>query len=277
MVLALESVGVRVEVHHHEVATGGQTEIDMRFDTLTKMADRVMWYKYVTKNTARKHGKTVTFMPKPLFQDNGSGMHTHQSLWKNGKNLFYEVGGYADISKMCLHYIGGILKHAPALLAFIAPSTNSYRRLVPGYEAPINLVYSQRNRSACIRIPVYSRSEKAKRIEFRTPDPSCNPYLSFAACVMAGLDGIVNKIDPGQPIDKDLYELPPEEQKAIKQLPGSLDVVLDNLEKDHDFLLKGDIFTPDLIETWLEYKRKNEVDAIRLRPHPHEFSLYYDI
>jgi glutamine synthetase len=249
----------------------------MRFDTLTKMADRVMWYKYVTKNTARKHGKTVTFMPKPLFQDNGSGMHTHQSLWKNGKNLFYEVGGYADISKMCLHYIGGILKHAPALLAFIAPSTNSYRRLVPGYEAPINLVYSQRNRSACIRIPVYSRSEKAKRIEFRTPDPSCNPYLSFAACVMAGLDGIVNKIDPGQPIDKDLYELPPEEQKAIKQLPGSLDVVLDNLEKDHDFLLKGDVFTPDLIETWLEYKRKNEVDAIRLRPHPHEFALYYDI
>jgi glutamine synthetase len=277
MVLNLEKVGVRVEVHHHEVATAGQSEIDMRFDTLTKMADRVMWYKYVTKNTARKHGKTVTFMPKPLFQDNGSGMHTHQSLWKNGKNLFYEVGGYADISKMCLHYIGGILKHAPALLAFIAPSTNSYRRLVPGYEAPINLVYSQRNRSACIRIPVYSRSEKAKRIEFRTPDPSCNPYLSFAACVMAGLDGIVNKIDPGQPIDKDLYELPPEEQKAIKQLPGSLDVVLDNLEKDHDFLLKGDVFTPDLIETWLEYKRKNEVDAIRLRPHPHEFSLYYDI
>jgi glutamine synthetase len=277
MVLNLEKVGVRVEVHHHEVATAGQSEIDMRFDTLTKMADKVMWYKYVTKNTARKHGKTVTFMPKPLFQDNGSGMHTHQSLWKNGKNLFYEVGGYADISKTCLHYIGGILKHAPALLAFIAPSTNSYRRLVPGYEAPINLVYSQRNRSACIRIPVYSRSEKAKRIEFRTPDPSCNPYLSFAACVMAGLDGIVNKIDPGQPIDKDLYELPPEEQKAIKQLPGSLDVVLDNLEKDHDFLLKGDVFTPDLIETWLEYKRKNEVDAIRLRPHPYEFALYFDI
>jgi len=277
MVLNLEKVGVRVEVHHHEVATAGQTEIDMRFDTLTKMADKVMWYKYVTKNTARVHGKTVTFMPKPLFQDNGSGMHTHQSLWRNGKNLFYEVGGYADISKACLHYIGGILKHAPALLAFIAPSTNSYRRLVPGYEAPINLVYSQRNRSACIRIPVYSRSEKAKRIEFRTPDPSCNPYLSFAACVMAGLDGIVNKLDPGQPIDKDLYELPPEEAKAVKQLPGSLDVVLDALEKDHDFLLKGDVFTPDLIETWLDYKRKNEVDAIRLRPHPHEFALYFDI
>jgi glutamine synthetase len=277
MVLNLESVGVKVEVHHHEVGTAGQTEIDMRFDTLTKMADRVMWYKYVTKNTARKHGKTVTFMPKPIFQDNGSGMHTHQSLWKGGKNLFYEVGGYADISKTCLHYIGGILKHAPALLAIIAPTTNSYRRLVPGYEAPINLVYSQRNRSACVRIPMYSRSEKAKRIEFRTPDPSCNPYLSFAACLMAGLDGVVNKIDPGAPIDKDLYELPPDEAKAVKQLPGSLDVVLDNLEKDHDFLLKGDVFTPDMIETWLEYKRKNEVDPIRLRPHPHEFALYFDI
>jgi glutamine synthetase len=277
MVLNLERVGIRVEVHHHEVGTAGQTEIDMRFDTLTKMADKVMWYKYVTKNTARKYGKTVTFMPKPIFQDNGSGMHTHQSIWKNGKNLFYEVGGYADISKTCLHYIGGILKHAPALLALIAPTTNSYRRLVPGYEAPINLVYSQRNRSACVRIPVYSRSEKAKRIEFRTPDPSCNPYLSFAACLMAGLDGVVNKIDPGQPIDKDLYELPPEEAKAVKQLPGSLDVVLDALEKDHDFLLKGDVFTPDLIETWLEYKRKSELDAVRLRPHPYEFALYFDI
>ena len=220
MVLALESVGVRVEVHHHEVATGGQTEIDMRYDTLTKMADKVCWYKYCAKNTARKWGKTATFMPKPLFQDNGSGMHTHQSLWKNGKNLFYERGGYADISKICLYYIGGILKHAPALLALIAPSTNSYKRLVPGYEAPINLVYSQRNRSAAIRIPVYSKSEGAKRIEFRTPDPTCNPYLSFAACLMAGLDGIANKIDPGKPVDKDLYELPPAEQKKIKQLPG---------------------------------------------------------
>src|SRR3989442_1318096 len=208
MVLALESVGVRIEVHHHEVATAGQTEVDMRFDTLTKMADKVMWYKYCAKNTARKWGKTATFMPKPLFQDNGSGMHTHQSLWKGGKNLFYERGGYADISKTCLYYIGGILKHAPALLALIAPSTNSYKRLVPGYEAPINLVYSQRNRSAAIRIPVYSKSEGAKRIEFRTPDPTCNPYLSFAACVMAGLDGIANKIDPGKPVDKDLYELP---------------------------------------------------------------------
>jgi len=277
MVLALESVGVRIEVHHHEVATGGQTEIDMRFDTLTKMADKVCWYKYCAKNTAKKWGKTATFMPKPLFQDNGSGMHTHQSIWKNGKNLFYERGGYADISKMCLYYIGGILKHAPALLAFIAPSTNSYKRLVPGYEAPINLVYSQRNRSAAIRIPMYSKKEGAKRIEFRTPDPTCNPYLSFAACVMAGLDGVANKIDPGKPVDKDLYELPPAEQKRIKQLPGALDIVLDNLEKDHAFLLKGDVFTPDLIETWIDYKRKNEVDPVRLRPHPYEFALYYDI
>jgi glutamine synthetase len=277
MVLALESVGVRVEVHHHEVATGGQTEIDMRFDTLTKMADKVLWYKYCAKNTARKWGKTATFMPKPLFQDNGSGMHTHQSLWKGGKNLFYERGGYADISKTCLYYIGGILKHAPALLALIAPSTNSYKRLVPGYEAPINLVYSQRNRSAAIRIPMYSKSEGAKRIEFRTPDPTCNPYLSFAACLMAGLDGVANKIDPGKPVDKDLYELPPAEQKKIKQLPGDLSIVLDNLEKSHDWLLKGDVFTPDVIETWLEYKRKNEVDAVRLRPHPWEFALYFDI
>src|SRR5215831_15292107 len=206
------------------------------------MADKVCWYKYCAKNTAKEWGKTATFMPKPLFQDNGSGMHTHQSIWRNGKNLFYERGGYADISKTCLYYIGGILKHAPALLAFIAPSTNSYKRLVPGYEAPINLVYSQRNRSAAIRIPMYSKAEGAKRIEFRTPDPTCNPYLSFAACVMAGLD-----------------------------------VVLDNLEKDHAFLLKGDVFTPDLIETWIEYKRKNEVDPVRLRPHPYEFALYYDI
>src|SRR5215510_14049153 len=277
MVLALESVGVKIEVHHHEVATGGQTEIDMRFDTLTKMADKVYWYKYVTKNVARKYGKTVTFMPKPIFQDNGSGMHTHQSLWKEGKNLFYEKGGYADLSQTCLYYIGGILKHAPALCALIAPTTNSYRRLVPGYEAPINLAYSQRNRSAAVRIPMYSKSEKAKRIEFRTPDPTCNPYLSFAACVMAGLDGVANKIDPGAPFDKDLYELPPEEAAEIKQLPGSLDEVLNALEKDHAFLLKGDVFTPDLIETWISYKRKNEVDAIRLRPHPWEFALYFNI
>jgi glutamine synthetase len=277
MVLNLESVGVKIEVHHHEVASAGQTEIDMRFDTLLKMADKVLWYKYVTKNTAKKHGKTVTFMPKPIFQDNGSGMHTHQSLWKGGKNLFYGKGGYADISDMCRYYIGGILKHAPALLAFIAPSTNSYRRLVPGYEAPINLAYSARNRSAAVRIPMYSNSEKAKRLEFRTPDPTCNPYLSFAACVMAGLDGVQNKIDPGQPLDKDLYELPPEEAAQIKQLPGSLDVALDNLEQDHEFLLKCDVFTKDFIDTWIDYKRKNEVDAIRLRPHPYEFTLYFDI
>ncbi len=277
MVLALESIGVKIEVHHHEVASGGQTEVDMRFNTLTKMADSVLWYKYCAKNTAQKHGKTATFMPKPLFQDNGSGMHTHQSLWKEGKNLFYEKGGYADLSQACLYYIGGILKHAPALCALIAPTTNSYRRLVPGYEAPINLAYSKRNRSAAIRIPMYSKSEKAKRIEFRTPDPTCNPYLSFAACVMAGLDGIANRIDPGKPLEKDLYELPPEEAAEIKQLPGSLEEVLDALEVDHGFLLKGDVFTPDLISTWIDYKRKNEVDAIRLRPHPWEFALYFDI
>jgi glutamine synthetase len=277
MVLALESVGVKVEVHHHEVATAGQTEVDMRYGTLTKMADSVLWYKYCAKNTARRHGKTACFMPKPLFQDNGSGMHTHQSLWRKGKNIFYDKGAYADVSRTCLYYIGGILKHAPALCALIAPTTNSYRRLVPGYEAPINLVYSARNRSACVRIPMYSRSEKAKRIEFRTPDPSCNPYLAFAACLMAGLDGIAHKIDPGKPVDKDLYELPEPEAKRIQQLPGSLDVVLDALEKDHQFLLRGEVFTSDLIETWIDYKRKNEVDAIRLRPHPWEFVLYSDI
>jgi len=277
MVLALASVGIPVEVHHHEVGTAGQTEVDMRFDTLTRMADRVLWYKYCAKNTARKFGKTATFMPKPIFQDNGSGMHTHQSLWKDGKNLFFEAGGYADISQMCLNYIGGILAHAPALCALIAPTTNSYRRLVPGYEAPINLAYSKRNRSACVRIPMYSRSEKAKRIEFRTPDPSCNPYLSFAACLMAGLDGVERKLDPGEPIDKDLYELPPEEAAKVKQLPGSLSEVLNALEADHEFLMKGGVFTSDLIRTWIDYKRKNEVDPIRLRPHPWEFALYFDI
>src|SRR6267143_1139773 len=239
MVQTMIKCGLDIECHHHEVATGGQCEIDQKFDTLVKSADNMMLYKYVIRNVAYRHGKSVTFMPQPLFQDNGSGMHTHQSLWKGGKNLFYERGGYADISKTCLYYIGGILKHAPALLALIAPSTNSYKRLVPGYEAPINLVYSQRNRSAAIRIPVYSKSEGAKRIEFRTPDPTCNPYLSFAACLMAGLDGIANKIDPGKPVDKDLYELPPAEQKKIKQLPGDLSIVLDNLEKSHDWLLKG--------------------------------------
>src|SRR5437899_2063994 len=277
MVLALESVGVRIEVHHHEVATAGQTEVDMRFDTLTKMADKVMWYKYCAKNTARKWGKTATFMPKPLFQDNGSGMHTHQSLWKNGKNIFFDKKGYGLISETARHYIGGLLKHAHALCGFIAPTTNSYRRLVPGYEAPINLVYSARNRSACVRIPMYSTSEKAKRLEFRTPDPSCNPYFAFPAMLMAGLDGIRNKIEPPKPIDKDLYELEPEEAAKVKSMPGSLDQALDALEKDHEFLLRGDVFTKDVIETWLEYKRKKEVDAMRLRPHPHEFALYFDI
>ncbi|MBI3354130.1 MAG: type I glutamate--ammonia ligase [Nitrospirae bacterium] len=277
MLLTLEKVGIAVEVHHHEVATAGQCEIDMKFDTLTTMADKVMKYKYVLKNIAKKHNKTVTFMPKPIFMDNGSGMHVHQSLWKNNKNLFFKLGGYGDVSETAIHYIGGLLKHAPALCALIAPTTNSYRRLVPGYEAPINLVYSQRNRSACVRIPMYSKSEKSKRIEFRTPDPSCNPYLAFPAMLMAGLDGIQNKIEPPKPIDKDLYELEPEEAGKIKHLPGSLDVVLDALEKDHDFLLKGDVFTKDLIETWIAYKRAKEVDAIRLRPHPYEFALYYDI
>jgi glutamine synthetase len=277
MVLALESVGVRVEVHHHEVVTGGQTEIDMRFDTMTKMADKVLLYKYVVKNTAKKRGKVVTVMPKPLFQDNGSGMHCHQSLWKGGKNLFYDKKGYGLISDTARYYIGGLIKHAHALCAFIAPTTNSYRRLVPGYEAPINLVYSARNRSACVRIPMYSTSEKAKRLEFRTPDPSCNPYFAFPAMLMAGIDGIRNKTEPPKPIDKNLYELEPEEAAKVKSMPGSLDQALDALEKDHDFLLKGDVFTKDVITTWLEFKRKHEVDAIRLRPHPWEFALYFDI
>jgi glutamine synthetase len=276
MLRTLEKCGVVVEIHHHEVGTAGQAEIDMRYTTLTKMADQVLIYKYVIKNVARKHSKTVTVMPKPIFQDNGSGMHTHQSLWKGGKNLFYDKKGYALISNAARHYIGGLLKHADALCAFIAPTTNSYRRLVPGYEAPINLVYSQRNRSACVRIPMYSTSEKAKRIEFRTPDPSCNPYYAFGAMLMAGLDGIKNKIEPPKPIDKDLYELEPEEAAKVKSVPGSLDQTLDALERDHEFLLKGDVFTKDVIETWLNYKRKKEVDAIRLRPHPYEFALYFD-
>src|SRR5213594_3417212 len=277
MVRNLEKCGVKIEVHHHEVGTAGQTEIDMRFTTLTRMADQVLLYKYIIKNTARKRSKTVTVMPKPLFQDNGSGMHTHQSLWKGGKNIFYDKKGYGLISDTARHYIGGLIKHAHALCAFIAPTTNSYRRLVPGYEAPINLVYSARNRSACVRIPMYSSSEKAKRLEFRTPDPSCNPYFAFPAMLMAGLDGVRNKIEPPKPIDKNLYELEPEEAAKVKSMPGSLDQALDALEKDHEFLLRGDVFTKDVIETWLEYKRKKEVDAMRLRPHPHEFALYFDI
>jgi glutamine synthetase len=277
MVLVLEKIGVKVEVHHHEVSTAGQCEIDMRFDTLTSMGDKLLKYKYVVKNVARRHGKTATLMPKPIFQDNGSGMHVHQSIWKEGKNVFYEAGGYADLSKAAIHYIGGVLKHAAALLAFCAPTTNSYRRLVPGYEAPINLIYSQRNRSACVRIPAYSRSEKSKRVEVRFPDSSCNGYLAFSAMLMAGLDGIQNKIVPPDPIDKDLYDLEPKEKALVKSTPGSLEDVLNSLEADHAFLLKGDVFTKDVIETWLAYKRSKEVDAIRLRPHPYEFALYYDI
>ncbi len=277
MVLLLEEIGVQVEVHHHEVGTAGQCEIDMRFDTLTSMADKFLKYKYIIKNVGRRHGKTVTLMPKPIFQDNGSGMHIHTSIWKAGKNVFYEPGGYADLSKTAIYYIGGILKHTPALLGFCAPTTNSYRRLVPGYEAPINLIYSQRNRSAAVRIPAYSRSEKAKRVETRFPDPSCNGYLAFAALLMAGLDGVQNKITPPDPIDKDLYDLAPADAANVKSTPGNLEDVLNALEDDHDFLLKGDVFTKDVIETWIDYKRSREVDPMRLRPHPHEFALYFDI
>jgi glutamine synthetase len=276
MMLHLLESGVDIEAQHHEVATGGQCEIDMRFQDLVRMADSVLKYKYIVKMTARKRGKVACFMPKPLFQDNGSGMHTHFSLWKGEKPLF-AGSGYAGLSDMALHAIGGILKHAPAILAFAAPTTNSYKRLVPGYEAPVNLAYSRRNRSACCRIPMYSPSPKAKRIEFRCPDPSCNPYLAFSAILMAGLDGIQNKINPGEPMDKDMYDLEPEEMAKIPQAPGSLDAVLTALEKDHEFLLKGDVFTPDVIDTWIWYKRTNEVDAIRLRPHPYEFVMYSDI
>ena len=277
MVLNLNKVGIDIEVHHHEVGTAGQAEIDMRYSTLLATADNVMKYKYVVKNTAWRAGKTVTFMPKPIFMDNGSGMHTHQSLWSEGENLFWDEVGYAGISDTARWYIGGLLTHAPALLAFTNPTTNSYRRLVPGYEAPINLVYSQRNRSACIRIPMFYKSPAAKRLEFRTPDPTCNPYLAFAAMLMAGLDGIKNKIEPPEPMDKDLYDLPPEEKALVKQVPGSLEEVLDNLEADHQWLLEGAVFTQDVIDTWLEYKRQHELDQVRLRPHPFEFALYFDI
>jgi glutamine synthetase len=277
MVLTLEALGVKVEAHHHEVATAGQAEIDMRFASLTRMADNLMLYKYVVKNVARKHNMTATFMPKPLFEDNASGMHVHQSLWRGDTNLFYGQTDYAGLSALARHYIAGLLAHAWALCAFCAPTTNSYRRLVPGYEAPINLVYSQRNRSACCRIPMYSPSARAKRVEFRTPDPSCNGYLAFAAMLMAGLDGIERRLDPGAPIDKNLYDLPPAEAKAVRSTPGSLSQALDALESDHAFLLRGGVFTKDVIDTWLDYKRKKEIDAIALRPHPHEFHLYYDI
>ncbi len=275
IILRLIAAGVPVEVHHHEVATAGQSEIDMRFDSLTKMADSLMMYKYIVKNVARAHNKTATFMPKPLFGDNGSGMHTHQSLWKGETNLFFDAKGYAYLSQTALWYIGGLLTHSPALLGLCAPTTNSYRRLVPGFEAPVNLVYSQRNRSAAVRIPLYSTNPRTKRVEYRPPDGTANPYLAFAAMLMAGLDGIQNKIDPGKPMDIDLYES--EEGKHVKQVPGSLDLTLKALEEDHEFLLKGDVFTKDVIETWIEIKRKKDVDPVRLRPHPYEFFLYYDV
>ncbi|GAA1895003.1 type I glutamate--ammonia ligase [Lapillicoccus jejuensis] len=275
--LNLDEVGLDVERAHHEVGTAGQQEINYKFSTLLGAGDDMMKFKYIVKNTVFEVGKTATFMPKPLFGDNGSGMHTHQSLWKNGEPLFYAESGYGGLSDLARWYIGGLLRHAPSLLAFTNPTVNSYHRLVPGYEAPVNLVYSARNRSACVRIPIAGTSPKAKRIEFRIPDPSSNPYLSFAAQLMAGLDGIKNRIEPPEPVDKDLYELPPEEHANIAQVPGSLPAVLDALEADHEFLTQGDVFTSDLIETWIDYKRANEVDPIRFRPHPHEFEMYYDI
>jgi glutamine synthetase len=277
MILTMEQMGIEIEVQHHEVGTAGQAEIDMRFDTLLTMADKLMLYKYVVKSVARANGLTATFMPKPLYGDNGSGMHVHSSLWRGGEPLFASELGYAGLSEMGRHYIGGLLKHAPAILAFAAPTTNSYKRLVPGYEAPVNLVYSQRNRSAACRIPLYSKSPKAKRVEFRCPDPSANPYLAFSAILMAGLDGVLNKIEPPDPVDKDLYDLPPEELALVPQVPGSLQESLAALEADRDFLQAGGVFTDDLIETWIEYKRIHEIDPVRLRPHPWEFYLYYDI
>src|SRR3954452_25389871 len=276
MVLTMENMGIEIEVQHHEVGTAGQAEIDMRFDTLLSMANKLMLYNYIVKSVARAHNKTATFMPKPIFQDNGSGMHCHQSLWKGGEPLMFAETGYPGLSDLARWYIGGLLSHAPSILAFAAPTTNSYKRLVPGYEAPVNLVYSQRNRSACARIPVTGSNPKAKRVEFRVPDPSSNPYLAFSAMMMAGLDGIKNKIEPPAPIDKDLYDLPPEEWGDVKQVPGSLDAVLESLEGDHEFLTAGGVFTDDLISTWIDWKRANEVDPVRLRPTPHEFAMYFD-
>src|SRR5688572_21237444 len=273
--MAMEKAGVQMDLHHHEVATAGQSEMSMTFTTLTRMADNLLLYKYIIKNVARQHGKTVTFMPKPLFGDNGSGMHVHSSLWKGDTNVFYDASGYAGLSQAAKYYIGGLLKHAPALLALTSPTTNSFRRLVPGFEAPVNLAYSQRNRSAICRIPV-TKSIKAKRVEFRAPDASSNPYLCFSAILMAGLDGILNRIDPGEPVDKDLYELPAEEAKLIKQVPASLGAVLDALEADHEFLLKGDVFTSDFLEAYIGYKREAELDPVRIRPTPYEFTLYFD-
>jgi glutamine synthetase len=276
MLLVLEGLGIDIEAQHHEVASGGQAEIDMRFKPLLEMADQLVWFKYVLKNVANRAGHTVTFMPKPLFGDNGSGMHTHVSIWKEGKPLF-AGDQYAGVSQMALYAIGGILKHCKALCAFSNPTTNSYKRLVPGFEAPVNLAYSSRNRSAAIRIPMYSSSPKAKRIEFRTPDPSCNGYLAFSAICMAVIDGIQNKMDPGDPLDKNIYDLPPEEMANVPSAPGSLEESLAALKADHEFLLKGDVFTKDVIDMWIEYKTDAEVNPVKLRPHPHEFSLYYDI
>jgi len=276
MVSNLIKCGVDVEAQHHEVASGGQCEIDLRFQPLIKAADQLLMFKYIVKNTAKKHNKTVTYMPKPIFGDNGSGMHVHTSLWKKGKPLF-AGSGYAGLSEMALYFIGGILKHAPSLLAFTNPTTNSYKRLVPGFEAPVNLAYSQRNRSASVRIPMYSTSPKAKRVEFRCPDPSCNPYLAFSAMLLAGLDGIQNRIDPGDPLDKDIYDLPPEELANVPSTPGSLNEALKALQNDHEYLLKGNVFTEDVIETWIKYKTDKEIKPMALQPHPYEFGLYYDV
>jgi len=276
MMQTMVECGLTVECQHHEVGTAGQAEIDLKFQELVHMADQMLLYKYIVKNTAKKHGKTVTFMPKPVFSDNGSGMHTHMSLWKDGEPLF-AGGSYAGLSDTALHAIGGLLRHAASVLAFTNPTTNSYKRLVPGYEAPVNLAYSQRNRSAACRIPMYSPSPKAKRIEFRCPDPSCNPYLAFSAMLMAAIDGIQNKIDPGDPLDKDIYDLSPEEAAEVPTTPASLGEALAALERDHEFLLLGDVFTKDVVQTWIEYKRENEVEALALRPHPYEFCMYYDI
>jgi glutamine synthetase len=276
MALALEEVGLRVECHHHEVASGGQAEIDISYDSLLRQADNLCWFKYVTKNVARRNGRTVTFMPKLIHGDNGNGMHVHMSLWKDGKPLFAGEE-YAGLSDLALHFIAGILRHASAICAFSNPSTNSYKRLVAGFEAPVKLAYSGRNRSAAIRIPTYSSAPKTVRVEFRTPDPTCNPYLGFSAMLMAGLDGIERKLDPGRPLDKDIYNLPPEELRAVPSVPGSLEGALDALERDHEFLLRGDVFGMDLLQAWLDWKRANEVDELRMRPHPYELELYFDV
>lgn len=276
MVMNLMNCGIDVEAQHHEVASGGQCEIDLRFAPLVKAADQLLMFKYIVKNTAKKNNKTVTYMPKPIFGDNGSGMHVHTSLWKKGKPLF-AGSGYAGLSEMGLYFIGGLLKHAASLLAFTNPTTNSYKRLVPGFEAPVNLAYSQRNRSASIRIPMYSSSPKAKRVEFRCPDASGNPYLGFSAMLMAGLDGVINRIDPGEPLDKDIYDMEPEELKNVPSTPGSLQEALKALENDHEYLLKGDVFTEDVVETWIKYKMEKEVKPMALQPHPFEFGLYYDV